>query len=227
MALQAHGLAGREDNDMSRAILIILAVCTWAVAQERPPVKCTEDSPERRGEEGCTILASRRLVGSHTKPVYWHIDRFDSLEAAKNAAGANGVAAEAHGSVWLMTVEAKTKKHHGGRHVAWIGPLVLSRANRYSMRVQSSLLSPGGTTPAHVHSGPEVVYVVDGEQCMETPKAGHRLGVGQSLVLPTSTIHRGRVTGSGVRRAFGLVLYDPGQPASRDLDEPPPLVRCK
>jgi quercetin dioxygenase-like cupin family protein len=129
--------------------------------------------------------------------------------------------------VWLLSVEAKTKKHHGGRHVSWIGPLLLSKANRYSMRVQSSLLSPGGTTPAHVHSGPEVVYVVDGEQCMETPKAGHRFGVGQSLVLPTGTIHRGRVTGSGVRRAFGLVLYDPGQPASRDLDESPRLVACK
>ena len=212
---------------MSRAILIVLAVCTLAAAQDRPPVKCTEDSPERRGEEGCTILASRRLVGSHTNPVYWHIDRFGSLEVAKNAAGANGVAAEAHGSVWLRAVEGKTKEHHGGRHVAWIGPLVLSRANRYSMRVQSSLLSPGGSTPAHAHSGPEVVYVVDGEQCMETPKAGYRLGIGQSLVLPTGTIHRGRVTGSSVRRAFGLVLYDPGQPVSRDLDNPPPLVPCK
>ena len=29
-----------------------------------PGVKCTEDSPERRGEEGCTILTNRPLVGS-------------------------------------------------------------------------------------------------------------------------------------------------------------------
>lgn len=212
---------------MSRALLVIMALCTWAVAQERPPVKCTEDSPERRGAEGCTILANRPLLRSPTKPVYWHIDRFSSLEAARKAAGANGVAAEAHGFVWLLTVETKTKKHNDGSHVAWIGPLVLSKANRYSMRVQSSLLSAGGTTPAHAHSGPEVVYVVDGEQCMETPKAGHRLGAGRGLVLPTGTIHRGRVAGSGARRAFGLVLYDPGQPASRDLDKPPPLVACK
>jgi hypothetical protein len=27
--------------------------------------------------------------------------------------------------VWLMTVEGKTKDHHGGRHVALIGPLTL------------------------------------------------------------------------------------------------------
>jgi hypothetical protein len=31
--------------------------------------------------------------------MHWHILRFDSLEAAKAAAGPDGVAAEAHGSV--------------------------------------------------------------------------------------------------------------------------------
>ena len=72
---------------------------TNPITGERTRVKCLEDSPERRGEEGCAILASRPLVGSVTKAVYWHIDRFDSLEAAKKAAGPDGVAAEAHGSV--------------------------------------------------------------------------------------------------------------------------------
>src|SRR5919197_749766 len=56
-------------------------ICALAAEVERPPVKCTEDSPERRGQEGCTILANRPLVGSLAKPVYWHLDRFDLLEA--------------------------------------------------------------------------------------------------------------------------------------------------
>ncbi len=213
---------------MSRAILLILVVCTVAAAQERPPVKCIEDSPERRGEEGCTILENRPLLGSLNKPVYWHIDRFDSLEAAKKAAGPDGVAAQAHASVWLMTVEAKTtKKHHGGRHVAWIGPIVLPAADRYSMRVISTMLKPGSTTPVHTHPGPEMIYIVDGEQCMETPEVGHRLVAGQSLVLPAGGIHRGRVTAPGGRRALALNLYDAAQPASHDLGKPPPLVPCK
>lgn len=212
---------------MSRTILIVLAVCTLTAAQKRAPVKCTADSPERRGEEGCTILASRPLHDSLTRPLYWHIDRFDSLDVAKKAAGPDGVAAEAHGSMWLMTVEAKAEEHHGGRHVAWIGPLELAVADGYSMRVQSSLLRLGSTTPAHAHPGPEVIYIVDGEQCMETPEIGHRLGAGQSLVLPAGVIHRGRVTGSSVRRAFGLVLYDAARPASHDLTDPPPLIACR
>ncbi len=212
---------------MSRAILLIIVMCTVVAAQGRAPVKCIEDSPERRGEEGCTILASRPLKRSLTKPVYWHIDRFNSLEAAKKAAGPDGVAAEAHGSVWLMTVEAKTKKRHGGRHVAWIGPLALPAAGRYTMRVQSSLLLPEATTPVHTHSGPEVFYVVAGEQCLETQEVGHRLVAGQSLVLPAGVIHRGRVTASGGRRALALVLHDAAQPASHNLDEPPALASCK
>lgn len=194
---------------------------------ERPSVKCTEDSPERRGEEGCTILTRRPLVGSAAKSIYWHIDRFDSLEAAKKAAGANGVAAEAHGAVWLMTVEGQSSEHHGGRHVTWAGPFSLPPANGYSMRVQSSLLMPGGITPIHTHSGPEIFYIVAGEQCLETRKLAHHLRAGQTFGLPAGVIHRGRVTGSGVRRALALVLHDAERPTSEDLTDPPPLVVCE
>ena len=42
------------------------------------------------------------------------------------------LAAEAHGSVWLMTVERRTEEHHGGRHVAWIGPLAVPDAGGYA-----------------------------------------------------------------------------------------------
>lgn len=195
--------------------------------QNNPGVKCTEDSPERRGEEGCTILANRTLLGSVAKPVYWHIDQFDSLEAAKKAAGPDSVAAEAHGGTWLMSVEAQTEDHHGGRHVAAIGPLALRIAGRYSMRVQSSLLKPGSMSPVHTHPGPEVIYVVGGEQCTETPEVGQRLGAGQSYVVPDGVIHRGRVTGSSVRRVLALNLYDAARPVSHDLADPPHMVSCK
>ena len=212
---------------MNRAILALPVLYALAAADERPPVKCFEDSPERRGEEGCTILASRPLLGSLAKPVYWHIDRFDSLEAAKKAAGPDGVAAEAHGSVWLMTVEAHAEEHHGGSHVAWMGPLALPAAEGYTMRVMSSLLRPGTTTPVHTHPGPEVFYIVAGEQCLETPDGGMHLGAGDSRVLPAGVIMRGRVTGSSVRRALALVLHDAAHPGSHDLVDPPPLVPCK
>lgn len=214
-------------KEVRRMVPTICALCAFAFAAERPAVRCIEDSPERRGEEGCTVLASRPLVGSTAKPIYWHIDRFDSLEAARKAAGPDGVPAEAHGSVWLMTVEARSDSHHGGRHVTWIGPLAVPTAGRQSMRVASSLLEPGTTTPVHSHPGPEVFYIVGGEQCLETRETGHRLDAGQSHVLPAGTTHRGRVTGSRVRRALSLVLHDSAHPASHEVDDPPRLVPCQ
>lgn len=192
----------------------------------RTSVKCMENSPERSGEEGCSILANRRYLGSINTNLYWHIDRFDSLESAVKAADANGVATAAHGFFWLMTVETETDNHRGGLHVASIGPFTLPVADSFSMRVQSSLLMPGSTTPVHIHSGPEVIYVVDGEQCMEMPEAGLRLSAGQSYVIPSGGIHRGRVIGSMARRAFGLILHDAGHPASHDLENSTPLASC-
>jgi quercetin dioxygenase-like cupin family protein len=212
---------------MSRAILLIIALCTLATAQERTPVKCVENSPERRGEEGCTILTSRPMVGPITGPLYWHIDRFDSLDAAKKAAGPNSVAAEAHGGVWLMTVESKSKTHHGGSHVARIGPLVLPPADGYTMNVRSTLLKRGASTPVHTHSGPEVFYIVLGEQCLETQKAGNRLRTRKSFVVPSEQVHRGRVHNSEMRGALTLVLHDSRRPGSSDLADPPPLRSCK
>lgn len=217
---------GVEEN-MNRVLLVILLLSGFAVAQERAPVKCTEDSPERRGEEGCTILASRPFAGPLPKTVYWHIDRFDSLEHARAKAGVNGVATAAHGGFWLMTVEGKTNDHHGGGHVEWIGPLVLPSAAGYTMNVRSTLLKSGAETPVHIHSGPEVFYIVLGEQCLETQKVGHRLRAGKFLILPTDQIHRGRVQKSGMRGALILVLHDAGRPASTDLNDPPPLIPCK
>ena len=215
-----------SDRHLNRNSQIPISPASQRAQQNNPGVKCTEDSPERRGEEGCTVLANRPLVGSLSKPVYWHIDRFDSLEAARKAAGPDGVAAEAHGSAWLMTVEAQTEDRHGGQHIAAIGPLAMSAAKRYSMRVQSSLLMAGSSSPVHTHPGPEVLYVVDGEQCTETPQGSERLGAGQSYVVPDGVIHRGRVIGSGARRLLALNLYDASRPASHDLERPPPLPPC-
>jgi quercetin dioxygenase-like cupin family protein len=212
---------------MDFTVLAALGTLAFAAATERAPVKCVENSPERRGEEGCTILALRAVEGTLKDPVYWHLDNFDSLQAATSAAGPNGVAAEAHGLVWLMTLEAQTEVHHGGQHVSAIGPLAVPEAARYSMRVASSLLKPGTTTPAHRHPGPEVFYVLEGEQCLETPEVGKRLGAGESFVLPAGVIHRGRVTGSGVRRTLALTLHDADHPATRDIVDPPALVQCE
>jgi quercetin dioxygenase-like cupin family protein len=220
-------------NLFIQSIFFLFALsCSTRINKRRtieahPSVKCMENSPERRGEEGCTILTNRRLAGSHNKNEYWHIDRFDSIETALKNAGPNGVPVTAHGLFWLMTVESKTEDHHGGYHIAWIGPLLLPAADSFSMRVQSSLLNPGSTTPIHTHSGPEVFFIVNGEQCIEMVDGSQHLGTGQSYVVPAGTIHRGRVIGSVARRALALILYDAKYPASNDIGNFTTLSSCK
>lgn len=207
-------------------VILGLSLGNAASPPERQPTRCVPDSPERRGLEGCTILASRPLNHPATPTLYWHVDRYGSLRAAEKAARPDSVAVEAHGAVWLLTVEERNEQQHGGRHVAWIGPFVLPRAERYTMRVQSTLLMPGGFTPPHTHSGPEVFYVYSGAQCVETASRAHRLIAGRSLVVPADTAHRGRVLGSIPRRALALVLHDASRPPSTDLAAPPRLTPC-
>lgn len=196
-------------------------------ATGHPSVKCMENSPERLGKEGCTILTNRPLAGPLSKTIYWHIDRFNSLEDAMKVAGPNGVATEAHGSFWLLTVEFSAVNCHARQHVVQIGPLMLPPVDQYQMRVLSSTLKPGSTTPIHTHSGPEIFYIVEGRQCIEMQETGQHLGVGQSFIVPGGSVHRGRVIGTKDRRALALILYDAAFPASHDLDNTTPIIPCK
>ena len=62
---------------------------------------CVENSPERKGEIGCSIIEDKSLPDGLKGPLFWHIDTFDSLELARAAVGPTSVAFEAvedHGS---------------------------------------------------------------------------------------------------------------------------------
>lgn len=50
-------------------------------------VQCSQDSPERRGEPGCTIVADKRLPSPPQPPALWHSDEFESRAAARHAGG--------------------------------------------------------------------------------------------------------------------------------------------
>jgi hypothetical protein len=52
--------------------------------------KYVENSPERRGELGCSIIETKSLPAGLKGPLFWHIDRFDSAEHAHAAVGPCG-----------------------------------------------------------------------------------------------------------------------------------------
>jgi quercetin dioxygenase-like cupin family protein len=191
--------------------LVIGATIAWGAprvaAQVQTPV-CVENSPERRGGLGCSSLVDKPLKGPFTEPVYWHIDRFDSLARAQATAGEAGVAVEAHNSVWLLTIESQTASHHGGAHVAAV-PLPLPKGGtRYALSVVSAAFSPGMSSAVHHHSGPEAWYVIEGEQCLQTTTGATMTRAGETAVVPEGVVMKLVATGTGVRRAIAIIFHD-------------------
>jgi quercetin dioxygenase-like cupin family protein len=208
-------------------IVLSVVIANTTAAQLAPP--CVENSPERRGEFGCSIIENKLLPERLQGPVFWHIDSFDSLELARAAVGPTSVAFEAGGKSWLMTIESKTSDHHGGRHVAKVGPLPLPLAARYSMQVLSSRLKPGTYSLVHHHSGVEAIYVLEGEACYETPTRVFRLSKGDTVFIPAGTFHRAVVTGSTPRYVLSVNIYDASKTPTIRMDEgtAPKLMECR
>jgi quercetin dioxygenase-like cupin family protein len=216
-------------NASSVVAILLLSTLEANMAGTQLMSTCVENSPERRGEMGCSIIESKLLPTDLSGPLFWHIDRFDSLEHARAAVRPASVAFDAAGTAWLMTIEDRSSDHHGGRHVVQVGPLTLPRAQRYAMVVQSALFGPGMYSLPHHHSGVEAVYVVEGEACYETPGRGFTVRKGETLALPAGTDMRAVVSGSTRRHVLAVIVHDAAQPATMRMEKGtgPQLATCK
>ena len=217
----------KERCVLTGAIVLLTLIANTAAAQLEPP--CTANSPERRGGIGCSIVEDKPLPATLKGPLFWHIDRFDSLDRARAAAGPASIAFDAHGASWLMTIESNTDDHHGGRHVTQVGLGPLPPAPKYSILAISAFIPAGMTSRFHHHSGPEAFYAVDGEQCLETPTGIHKMPKGGTLVIPAGVTMRLVANGATPRRTLAVIVYNAAQPATTRMDaEPiPPLQSCK
>ena len=196
-----------------------------ALAQLQPV--CFANSPERRGEPGCSIVADKQLPEDLHPPLFWHIDRFDSGDQARAAEGPSSISVDAHSGSWLLTIESKTANHQGGRHIASVGPLPLPSAPKYALQVLSAIFTPGMSSLVHHHAGVEAWYVLSGEQCLETPTAGYKTRAGETFLIEPGVVMRLVTTGSTVRRALAVIVYDASQPPTTRMEKGPPLISCK
>lgn len=204
---------------------LVLAV-TLAASAEAQLIRCTPDSPERRGEPGCSIVADKRLPSPPQTPVLWHIDEFASLDAAQRAEGPSSVAFVAHGSAWLYTIGADTSNHHGGKHRAVVGPLPTRAGQHYSLMVMSAYFLPGQFSVVHTHPGPEAWWVLEGEQCLQTTRTTIRARAGQGAIVAEGDTMRMVATGTGPRRSLVLILHDADKPGGYTLATAPQLKSC-
>jgi hypothetical protein len=114
-------------------------------------------------------------------PLYWRIENFSTLAAAKAAAGPTGLAAELAGKVWLFTLGAKGGSTVGASKVAEIGPVPPVTAPEYLLRINRAGGPPGAKTSVHTHPGAEAFYVLAGRMTQRTPHGVVHLDAGQAV----------------------------------------------
>jgi hypothetical protein len=139
-------------------------------------------------------------------PLFWRVENFPTLAAAKAAAGPTGLAAEVAGKVWLFTIGPKGGSTAGASKVAEIGPVPPVTATEYLLRINRAGGPPGAKTPVHTHPGAEAFYVLAGRMSQRTPHGVIHLDVGQSAPGHGADVPM-EVSSSGTTELNQLVMF--------------------
>jgi ketosteroid isomerase-like protein len=175
-----------------------------------------------QGLPGIATLAGpalKRLTALPSPPLYWQVEQFPTLEAARAREGPTGVVVEAEAKGWLFTVARQGERPGGGTHLAEIGPLPVPEAPSYLLQISYQSRAAGVNGTIHSHPGVECWYMVQGEQMLLLPSEGRELRAraGEGLVGPPGGVPLQIFnTGGGERRAFNLFVLDATQPASNE-----------
>ena len=154
-------------------------------------------------------VAEKKIKQLPTGPLYWRVENFPTVAAAKIAIGPDGwnpasvryeattsLIAEVAGKVWVLTLGPKGGSTPGGSKVAEIGPVPPITAPEYLLRVNYGSGPPGAKTPVHTHPGSEAFYVVAGRLGQKTShgvahvEAGHTMN-GHSPDMPMEVFNAG------------------------------------
>ncbi|NKJ20492.1 hypothetical protein [Dyella sp. SG609] len=199
------------------ALALAALAATPCVAQHdhrsMVPNGCQPLGTHKVGDTGCYIVAQESMADPPAGPLYWHLDTFADARAARTARGRNGSVIEAFGQVWLLTIAEESWRPEGGRHVATIGPFTPPTDGVQTATYMVATTDATMDSLPHSHPGPEVFYVVEGAQCLETPDGTQTLQAGEGSAVAAGVPMKLYGAGDTTRRALVLVLHDAAQPA--------------
>ncbi|MGB4947473.1 MAG: hypothetical protein WBQ05_09815 [Candidatus Competibacter denitrificans] len=181
-------------------ILMLVASLGWG-----------EVSAQQAPKRGANAIATTVVNALPQTPLYWHLDTYPNRAAAEAAKGERSTVAESFDKVWLFTITDANWRPSTGTRVAMIGPLPsLGKGGTYTATYLNADTAPGFETDVHRHDGPEALYTLSGEVCVETPdgKMVGRAG-GEPLLIPGNQPMRLKSVGTENRRSIVLVLHDP------------------
>ncbi len=199
------------------SILFNISITTNGATQgpldpRRGPLGCVPVA-ERQMERGCYIILSHNLGLLPATTLFWHIDSFPTRATAEAAKMARSSVMEALGKIWLLTIAEAGWRPTGGERAAELGPLQTTAGTAYTAAYMEAIMLPGAETAVHRHAGPETLYTLAGEECMETPAGKFISRPGSApIIVPANVPHKLTITGTGERRSLALILHDSSQP---------------
>ena len=143
---------------------------------------CTLLPPPASAQQALVVrpLTERKVDELPTGTLYWRIENYPSVEAARAAAGRWSLVAEAGAKVWLFTLGPGGASSSGATRVSEVGPIPRIAAEHYLLRINEASGPPGSVTPVHSHPGSEAYYVLEGEQRIRGPHDTLVVHAGQS-----------------------------------------------
>lgn len=167
-------------------VLLPLLLAAALGQADVPPVPglCSAPVPTDADTPGCYQTGEMDLIGAPLT-LYWHVVEMATPEAAEHEARRHRWAsvARAHSRTWLYVLGGPDLTVEGaGRRRATIGPLSVPEGP-VTAHFSEAVFPPGMQTRVHSHPGPEAFYVVEGEQCMETPSDTARIPAGGTYIV--------------------------------------------
>jgi quercetin dioxygenase-like cupin family protein len=208
--------------------LILLSAAVAGVFAQAPDtsVHCVPVA-ERGGRElGCFVIATTPVGKLRGIAQYWYLDAFASKKAAERAQGPRGTVVAAAGKTWLFTIAPGGWQAGSGERIAEIGPLKVGKTEDYTAVYMEAVFEPGMKSGVHRHAGPEAWYVLEGEQCLETPGGTLVARAGQGAIVPAGPPMELTGTGTGKRHALVLILHDSTQAFTIPVSDWTPTGAC-
>lgn len=172
---------------------------------------------KRPPDTECAMLVQKQFAALPSGNLVLLIENFATIDAAQSAATPTSAVVEAGGKVWLLTLSPEGQRSRGGHFVTQIGPLPpIPYAANYVMDIAEADLGPADkealARAIHTHPGPEVFYLLTGEQCLETPNGATKARAGESMTAPADTPMQLNIMGQAKRDAFFIVIHDAAKP---------------
>ena len=215
---------------ITASVSVAQSQATGKDAHDHRLFPCLEDGL-KSNEFGCQLLAKLQVSRFPGGPLFWHLSKFQTREAAEAAKNQGSMVVEAEGKFWLFSFGPKNSPPKQGEPVASVGPLRLTSnklpaAKSYEVVAYLAVMPPKMYTRVHTHPGPEAWYVLAGEQCLEIPGGVIKARTGEGAMAPPTTPMRLINNGSSVRRALFIVIHDAAQPWSIPTEGWKPSGAC-